>query len=461
MSPDAHQIRIAREAIHEAQRADRPRGMPPKQGLLYQPVPFSGFEDLGCERNSSESRFQDLVHWLRPSGLRVLDLGCANGFFLFRLAQTPGAISFGMGVDYFGGNVKTANILASTHNLQDRLEFFQRTVDPESVKQSTDEPFDVALLLSVHHHIVRSQSIDAAKEILRRLYDRVGTVIVEQGSLTQAEYEAWTGRDEPFSTRSWSRLVSMGEACGIPADHAFAVSMGRYLSGDRDDMDGSGRVIVGFSKHQMPRRISCIHRKYHRNGITMELLELDGEPGEVWKNVVEGESHHAVRELQALRRLRHEPGFIRVLEDTADGWGSRTGWIRLRRASVQRINEVNIPPDFRDQCLTRLMAMARAGIIHAELHPDHVQVDADAQVVVLDFETARFSEEPFETWFEQVATSNPALGLGGYPRQAIYGDPESLDVIAMDALLARWGLPTLTDSEKQAYHQRLAAGLGA
>lgn len=444
----------ARQAIIDAQLGDRPLGVPPKVGLLYQPVPFDGFDDLGCERNSSEHRLDMLVDWLGLTGpQRILDLGCANGFFLFRLAQL-GLIEEGLGVDYFAGNVQTCRILADFHGLS-QLGFREATIGPDMVDALTgDRSWDVVLWLSVHHHLIRTQSIDAAQSVLRRLYERCGVVVVEQGSLTQAEYGQWTGRSEPFSTRAYSRLLSMAEAASIPAGHAFCVGMGRYLSGQRDDMDGAGRVILGFSRDRdLPRRIEAVQRKAHKNGIFMELMHLTGE--QLWKNVVTAPRHHAVRESAALDRLAGARGFVRCLG--RDPWERQQGELRLARRALRPVELADIEEfGVRVQAVQRLLSLADAGLVHGELHAEHLQLDGE-ELVCLDLETARGPDESVEAWWRDVGADNPALGLGSYPRQAAQERPDELDLLALDSVFAQWGVPALTETERAEYRARLAA----
>lgn len=167
--------------------------MPPEGGLLYQPIPFPGYEDMPCERDSSEDRFQLLLQVLQPRDEHLLDLGCANGFFPFRFAQVAGALRSAMGVDRFAGNVKTANHLAEHHGLSDRVRFRQGEIADALLDEVLSAPRTLVLLLSVHHHLLREHGIGAAKRLFRRLHEAADTVVIEQGSLTQAEYEAWTG----------------------------------------------------------------------------------------------------------------------------------------------------------------------------------------------------------------------------------------------------------------------------
>ncbi|MBK8595003.1 MAG: methyltransferase domain-containing protein [Holophagales bacterium] len=451
-------LEASREAIRTWQMEGRPPGMPPENGLLYQPIPFRGYEDLPCERDSSEDRFQLLLRVLEPRGEHLLDLGCANGYFPFRFAQVAGALGGALGVDRFPGNVNTASHLAERYGLSDRLRFRQAEITEALLDEVLESPYTLVLLLSVHHHLIREQGIEGARRVFTRLHEAAATVVVEQGSLTQDEYEAWTGRREPFSTRAFSRLVSMAESAGIAAGRCFPIGLGRYASGRKADRRGSGRAIVGLSKRPRAGGVLSIRRKAHKNGVFMELLTLagaDGRPAEVWKNVVSGTPRSA-REAAALRALAGEPGFVRLLD--GDPVDEADGLLRLRYEPIAGIDQEAVArhgPSIRAQCLERLLTLAAHGIVHGELHGEHVMLRGDGRVLVLDFESARGAGEPFELWHEEVAADNPALGLGMYPRPEYERDWDAVDLAAMAKLLEGWGLAPPDDDERLRYRTLL------
>jgi hypothetical protein len=451
-------LEASRALIQRWQLEARPLGMPPEQGLLYQPIPFPGYEDLACERDSSDDRFEMISRAVMPRGESLLDLGCANGFFPFRFAQQEGALRKALGVDHFVGNVKTGNHLAERHGLGDRVTFRQGEVSEALLDEVLEEERTLALLLSVHHHIIREHGIETTRRIFKRLHDRVSTVVIEQGSLTQAEYETWTGRTEPFHTRAFSRLVSMAEAAGIPVQHCFLIGMGRYASGRKEDRDGAGRVIVGLSQRVRAGSVLSVQRKAHKNGIFMELLTVagdDGQPSQVWKNVVVG-APLSQREATALRALANEPGFVRI--SSANAIDEADGLVRLGYEPVTSIDDAALArhgASIRAQAVERLMALAKRGWVHGELHAEHVVLRSDGTVIVLDFESARHVAEDFDPWHKTVAEPNPALGLDMYPRPTGVAGWNEVDLVAISQLFQRWGVAPLNETERTAYRATL------
>lgn len=435
--------------------------MPPEEGLHYQPIPFPGFESMAAERDGSPARLDMLASQLEFGGRRVLDLGCANGFFLFSLAQADPPIAAGLGVDHFHGNVAGNQALAAAFGF-DELAFRQASIDESLLDEVLAESWDVVLLLSVHHHLARSLGIDATKRVIERLLQAAPVVVIEQGSLTQDEYNAWTGRDEPFDTRAFSRLISMLEACGAASTRCRPIGEGLYLSGRRPDAAGSGRAIVAHLRDGADDAgVLEIQRKRHRNGVYMELLELvqgpSGSP-ELWKNVVTGPSL-AARERRALAHVRETGWVPRVLDDAASEPDPHL--IRLARHALVRVAELDETARERaaSQLREALLAFASCGVVHHELSAEHVQWDADTErLVVLDWETARFSSEPFAAWRETVADPNPALGLDMYPRELLDSEPDRCDLVAANGLLQAWGQVPLGEDFERSYLESLSQG---
>lgn len=441
-----------------------PRGMPPAGALLYQPIPFPGFENLPAERDSSEERFRMLVERVGYRNARVLDLGCANGFFLFRLAQTEGALAAGLGIDRVPDNVELSRRIAALHGV-DRLRFeCAALLDAEASGLVRSERWDVCHLLSVHHHVLREEGPKRCRALIRSLHQQCGVLVVEQGSLTSDEYRDWTGRDEPFSSWSFSRLVSMLEACGIPQEECSVVGLGMYRSGLRPDATGVGRAIVAAGTGNRPGRIRQIHRKRHRNGIFMEVVEtaaFGGHAGEVWKQSVAGGTL-ATREARALELLGTHRGFPRLLDPAAAAVDASHGLLRMERIELAEmpVSAGDLAGEsLRAQFVDRLLSMARSGVVHNELSAEHVVLDTEGTLVVLDLETAWFRDEPRERWLAEVYAPNPVLGLGAYPRELHEtSEGSDADLRAADGLLLRWGQPRLTEEEKEKYRRLFRAG---
>lgn len=439
--PSPEDIERAKRLIMQAQTEERNRGMPSTPGLLYQPIPFEEFNDFSCERDSTFERLDLIREHIDFEGLRLLDLGCANGFFLQALADK---IQFGLGVDRYHGNVSTAKVIADTFGINN-IQFEKAEITLALIEELIDQEFDVCLFLSVHHHLLRDLGIEQTKKIVETLCTNIPVVVIEQGSLTQDEYEIWTGRKEVFTTSSFSRLYSMIECLGLHELEVGIIGQGMYLSGERPDEHGAPRAIVAVG--QQPNHITEVTRKYHKNGIVMELLTIVGPEPKFVKNVVAGSSlaHRERKFLTMVEKFSFAPRlksfYNAVLELEY-----------LELVPIPDVIDVVGPQIIRNEMLNVLFDLARVGIVHNELTSEHLLwCSAKKRVMLVDYETAWEVGEDRQEWREAIFETNPAIGMGFYARELLLSHPFESDLASIQVLFATWNLAPLTDEESQQY----------
>ncbi|WP_315387411.1 methyltransferase domain-containing protein [uncultured Stenotrophomonas sp.] len=115
-------------------------------------------------------RLQDEVG--RP--LRVLDLGCAQGFFSLSLAADGHSVH---GVDFLDLNVHVCEALAQEHPAFSAT--FEHGTVEEVIERLQPGEFDLVLGLSVFHHLVHARGIVAVAELCRKLSESIGAGIFE------------------------------------------------------------------------------------------------------------------------------------------------------------------------------------------------------------------------------------------------------------------------------------------
>ncbi|WP_417371754.1 glycosyltransferase [Gelidibacter japonicus] len=157
---------------------------------IYQPI-FKHPELSTAVSRKSEDRLkhiQDVCFSLqnklgRP--LRILDLGCAQGFFSLSLCEMGATV---VGLDYLEENITLCRSLAQENGfstatfLHGRIESFIDAV--------TDETFDVVLGLSVFHHIAYEFGFERVQELFRKIYSISKVLIAELALATEPLYWA-------------------------------------------------------------------------------------------------------------------------------------------------------------------------------------------------------------------------------------------------------------------------------
>lgn len=106
--------------------------------------------------------------------LKLLDLGCAQGFFSLSLAKYCSKVK---GVDFLDKNIELCNALTEELSIG-HVEFFQGTV--QSVIQSIDfAEYDIVLGFSIFHHVCHSDGYLSAKEQINLLANKSGVLLLE------------------------------------------------------------------------------------------------------------------------------------------------------------------------------------------------------------------------------------------------------------------------------------------
>lgn len=134
-------------------------------------------------------------HLERP--LRVLDLGCAQGFFSLSLAASGASVK---GIDFCPENIAVCQRLARS-NPALRVEFQLGNIE-ETVESLALEEFDLVLCLSVLHHVVHDHGADFVRGLIARIADLTTAGIFELALSSEPLYWAAAQADDPRSLLS-------------------------------------------------------------------------------------------------------------------------------------------------------------------------------------------------------------------------------------------------------------------
>jgi O-antigen chain-terminating methyltransferase len=129
---------------------------------VYQPI--YGRPDLSSSRTAQSARLDvllDLADGIaeqlgRP--IRVLDLGSAQGYLAFRLAERGHAV---IGIDYNASNVAVSVAIAARHPQLDTTFFEGDVVDVGTIVDL--DGIDLVIGMSVLHHVAHSDGHDRAQ----------------------------------------------------------------------------------------------------------------------------------------------------------------------------------------------------------------------------------------------------------------------------------------------------------
>lgn len=146
---------------------------------VYQPI--YGHPDLGdqaarpcVDRLQHITQVYDAMSDVLGRSLRVLDLGCAQGYFSMNLAARGANV---VGIDYLDKNIAVCDALAK-ENSQFNAKFELGRIE-DTILGLKSNSYDLVLGLSVFHHIIHEKGADTVQSLVKRAASMAGALIVE------------------------------------------------------------------------------------------------------------------------------------------------------------------------------------------------------------------------------------------------------------------------------------------
>ncbi len=146
---------------------------------------------------------KSLQEKLGKKNLRVLDLGCAQGYFCFTLAKMGCNVT---GIDFCVQNVDLCEALNAESELG--CTFKNEKLSMDFITSLPDENYDVVLCLSVIHHVANENGFDYARSVFEELTKKCGIVITE---LAVKDEPLYWNKNLPASYDEWFRNIAFFE----------------------------------------------------------------------------------------------------------------------------------------------------------------------------------------------------------------------------------------------------------
>ena len=191
---------------------------------LYEPVEIGGRRY--AEKREAELRWQGVAAAIRQYAAgNLLDIGCAEGWFLRRAAMEFGC--FAIGVEADDRRVLLGEI-ARLHDGAARIAVLKATLTPEDIQKLP--ACDIVLCLSVLHHVIRRGGRAEAEKFLHAIATRTKKALLfEMGTSDETEL-AWTSELPQMPAGQQQFVEEMLGACGFLNVRVIASTPG--LKGD-------------------------------------------------------------------------------------------------------------------------------------------------------------------------------------------------------------------------------------
>ncbi|MDR3448958.1 MAG: methyltransferase domain-containing protein [Alphaproteobacteria bacterium] len=203
--------------------------------------------------------------------LRVLDLGCAQGFFSLSLAKIGATV---LGVDFQPVNIAVCNALAAEHpELNIR---FQAGLIEEAIARIEKDEYDLVLGLSVFHHIVHKSGIATVQKMLAALAAKTAVSVFEMALAN--EPPSWAA-SQPQNPRQLLSGFAFVHELAYNATHLSDIPRPLYVASNRYwYFSGQAGVFdtVKTESHVFADNASLGTRRYFfGEGRIVKLFHLD------------------------------------------------------------------------------------------------------------------------------------------------------------------------------------------
>lgn len=138
----------------------------------YHPHPFK-LPSNKVEHRTSKDRFSAIQGHLPKDGFTMLDIGCQEGYFLFRLSEHKG---LKLGIDMDDNALNYARTLARKHKKNNVLLANYHITKPSDLDGLPD--FDVVICMSIFHHWVKHYGEKEALQILDKVAEKTKKLLV-------------------------------------------------------------------------------------------------------------------------------------------------------------------------------------------------------------------------------------------------------------------------------------------
>jgi len=329
--------------------------------------------------------------------LRVLDLGCAQGFFSLSLAAEGHAVH---GVDFLDLNVHVCQALAE-QNPAFQATFEHGTVE-DVIERLEPREYDLVLGLSVFHHLVHARGVVSVSELCRRLSEVAGAGIFELALREEPLYWAPSLPHDPaelLSSYAFTRLLSR------QATHLSAISRPLIFASSRfwyvGDVVGTFTSWSGESHAHGRGTHQHSRRYYFSDQVFVKKMTL-GMGGRAEINLQE--FHNEVDFLGKPPASFPAPRLIVSSNDGSDLYVARE---RTEGQLLSELIDQGVDYDgdrIVSELLGQLVALEQEGLYHNDVRCWNVLVTAEGRAQLIDYGAISGTDKDC-SWLEDLLLS--------------------------------------------------------
>jgi O-antigen chain-terminating methyltransferase len=348
---------------------------------MYQPI--YGHPELSVRVcREGDDRLSSLISIYRAlegklgRPVRVLDLGCAQGFFSLSLAKLGAVVS---GIDFEARNIAVCKALADEH--PGFHAHFETGLIEEFLATMASDQYDLVLGLSVFHHLVHRLGITAVQQILAVLANKSVAAILELALASEPLYWAASQPQSPRRLLDGYAFVhefAWHKSHLSPSYRPLFIASNRYwfLNDQAEAFDTWQAGSHTFTHNNGTRRYFC------GNGLIAKLFTLDDE------------AFHGINlqeHINEIKFLDSPPSLFKAPRLFLYGRHQREAWLVREQVPGELLfDKIRHKKPYDAQrvikdTLEQLALLEAAGLYHDDLRIWNILVDEDSHARVMDY----------------------------------------------------------------------------
>lgn len=310
--------------------------------------------------------------------LKVLDLGCAQGYFSLHLAERGATL---IGIDRLDANIKLCQHLAATHPGLSAL--FRVGNIEDTLERLAPGEVDLVLGLSVLHHLCAEKGADTTRSVLKALSNKIAVGLFEVAlkeepvtwATAQPETPDWLYQDFAF-------LACVGEFGTHLSKHK------RPLYFASNTCWFARNAVTRFQRWTpLAHELDCIghdrgRRYFETDDQLMKRFRLHGKHGEWNRKELEREIAFLSRtDIAAL-------GYPKILDFKL---GRHEGWVLRERIPGQLLSTALVvgtpinPNTVVRALLGQLSELESRNLFHEDLRVWNILLGTDGRITLIDY----------------------------------------------------------------------------
>ncbi len=352
--------------------------LPERYEPIFGHAEFDADASRACrDRLAVVERIIDALREALGRAVRVLDIGCAQGYFALSLAARGAAV---VGVDRLAANIAVCRALAAENPGSD-VRFVEADAAQELRSVEAGE-YDVILALSVLHHMCHEQGLAAVQALLASLADRTEAILAETALREEPLYWAPAQAGDPRQLFAGHAFVHAVEhhpthLSGVARPFLFASNRWWYLGGELARFDRWTDV-----SHQAAGGVHAGTRRYYFAADRLaKHFQLTGQPGARNREELEREAAF----------LDHPPAGLRTPALYAKGVAEAEGWLVRELLPGRLVSEFIAAGEPFDRAavigdvLDDLCALEAAHLYHGDVRTWNLILGTDGRARLIDY----------------------------------------------------------------------------